>query len=155
MIWPETGFFPFAKFLGDGFRAGIVETHAVYNCLVRDNAEHSWRRISRLRVPRHAAEFAETKAKFFPSGNGGGKFVHAGGKPDWIWKFQAENFHGQFWCRINASNNTASERTPAGTTEEFERGIMSAFCVLCEEKRANQFSIRPAHLIFSKKLFVR
>src|ERR1039457_4757577 len=96
MFWPAARFFPISDLLREHFRAGIVETHAIDNRFVSNGAEHSRLRISGLRVPRHAAKLAKTKPEFFPDRNGGGKFIHAGGEANGIWKFQTENFNRQF-----------------------------------------------------------
>src|SRR5471032_2388287 len=96
MVRPTTRLFPFGKFFGENFRAGIVEAHAVHNRPVNGGAEHSRLWISVLRVPRYAAEFAEAEAEFFPDWNGSSKFIHARREADWIREFQTEQFNGQF-----------------------------------------------------------
>ena len=120
------------QFFGDGFGAGIVEAHAVHDGPGGDSAEHAGRRVARLCVPRNAAEFAEPEAKFFPSGNGGGKFIHAGGQADGVGKFQAEGVNRQDRRAVYFPNQVAGELTAAGAAQKFERAIMRVFRVLPE-----------------------
>ena len=98
-----------------------------------DGAKHPRRRISRLPVPRHTAQFAKTEAEFFPGGHGGGKFIHPGGQTDGIGKFQAENFDGQSRRAKNASNDAAANGLAAGAAKALEGEIMRLFRILPEQ----------------------
>src|SRR5690242_18668056 len=114
MLWPAAGIFPSGQSLGKNFRAWVIETHAIDNSFVRDGAKNSRLWISRLRMPRYAAEFAKAEAEFFPNRNDGGKFIHSGSKPDRIWKLQTKKFNEQFRRREKISNCGASEFAVAG-----------------------------------------
>ncbi len=85
-----------------------------------------------LRVPRHAAKFAETKTKLFPCRNSGGVFVHAGGQADGVGKLQTEEFNGQFRRTIHLIQQAADELAAAGAAQKFERVVMRTFGVLPE-----------------------
>src|SRR5262245_37026843 len=78
-----------------GAGAGIVESHAVDQGFVRDDAKHPGIGIARLRMPGDSAQFREAETKGRPSWNGGGVFVHAGSQPDGVGKTKAKTFHWQ------------------------------------------------------------
>src|ERR1035437_7284807 len=145
MIRPATGFFPFREFLRHGFRAGIIEAHAVDDGFVGDGAEHPGLGIARLRVPRHAAEFAETETERGPAGNGGGVLVHAGGEADRIGKVQSKNFGRQFRRTENFFNNVTGKFAAAHAGELADGKIVRAFRVLGEEQGTENFFMQEAH----------
>src|ERR1700735_1070612 len=115
MFWPASTLFPISECLGKGFGAGVVETHAINDGSGIGRAEHAGRGIAGLRVPGNAAEFAKAETKFFPNGNGGGKFIHAGGKSDRVGKFQAKNLHGKMLSGKKTADGSARSRIPAGS----------------------------------------
>jgi hypothetical protein len=110
--------------------------------------------ISRLRVPCHAAEFAETKAERGPAGNGGGVFVHAGGQADGIGKFQAKNFRRQVPARHKFSRRSHCRRICSRLAQAswLTYEIMRAFRVLGERAAdGRNFFVRPAHGLKNEK----
>src|SRR5947207_4530908 len=68
MLGPKTQRAPFGEFGGDSYRAGVVETLAIDQRFVRDSAEHARRGITRLRMPRYAAQFNEAEPQSLPDG---------------------------------------------------------------------------------------
>src|SRR3954447_18440802 len=109
---------PLGQFFSYCSGSGIVKTHAINNCSLRDGAENSWWRVARLRMPGHPTEFTEAEAQGCPGGQGVCVFVHAGGQSHRIRKAQPQQFDGEFRWSKGSSKSTADRFTATRPSEQ-------------------------------------
>ena len=92
---PAAGFFPFGEFLRHGFRAGIVEAHAVDDGLVGIARNMRGGGLPGCGCQVTPPSSLNPKPSAAQRGHGGSVLVHAGREADGIGEGEAEEFHRQ------------------------------------------------------------
>ena len=145
MVRPAAGGAPFGQSRRDGFRARIVEAHAIDECCVGHRAKHPGRGIARLRMPGHSAEFDEAEAQRLPHRDRRRVFVHAGGQADRIGKSQTEQLDRQVGRVVKRCQCLTEHFVPAQPAQGVERAIVNLFGIQREQSRSDQLPIEPTH----------
>ena len=145
MCGPASERAPVRKTVGEGFRAGIVEPHAIDERLIGHGAEHARHGIARLRVPCDAAKFAEAKAERRPHGCGGGLLVHAGSEADWIGELQPERVNRQRGRAVERIKRITQSWVTTGLAERGKGAVVNLFGLVRKERRTDERAVEPRH----------
>ena len=136
---------PATEPLGHGIGAGVVEAHAVDQCLVLDDAEHPWLGITGLLMAGDAAEFAETEAKRLPCRDCCAGLIHAGCEADGVGKRQPKQLDRQAWPAEKPPRKAQCTAPPRRPAELIDDEVVRLLGVAIKKVRSNECLVKPRH----------
>src|SRR5439155_16259523 len=102
-------------------------------------------RVARLRMPRHAAQFDEAKPQRLPHWRRLGVLVHSGGKSQWIWKFQTEQFDRQCRRAVKRSQRVQEDIALRDPAQGLQSAIVNRLRILSKKRRPDEIPVKPSH----------